>query len=152
VQLPDSRSDIEALFNSLPAAVSNHVRLTMPVREAPGRLSAYYSSPDRTSDSAGLPMVFQAIDVGSALPSELSAAHAIVQLAADHPGTLGRDGENYWFAQEFVAEQDAGPDLPTQYVLSWASSNGEWLYAVLAGSPAERDALLSAVVATVEAQ
>jgi hypothetical protein len=151
VSLPDTRDDIEALFARLPQSVLNQVRLTLPGDENADTLSAYYGDPDRTNDSA-LPMVFQAIDVGNALPEHLSAAHAIVQLAATSPGTLGRDGENYWFAQELSAEQDAGPEPATQYALSWASRDGQWLYAVLASSPAKRDALLAAIIATATVQ
>lgn len=169
--LPNSFTEVTALFKRLPPQVAGHGRSAQLDRIVPERSTVGYGEDRRVgvmgrrlsgagstsvpSARVGVPLLqIQAIDLtsGDFFPINWKGGHVVVMMAShsEEIAEYGRDGNLFWVRQNGSFGMAESTELFPVYTMLWGRIDSPWMFSVQADTPESRDALLVAFVAAVK--
>jgi hypothetical protein len=153
VALPNTFSDVTALFDRLPPEVAGHTRSPQFDRISPERSTVGYGEGRRMAGIGTALLRIVAIDVarGGFFPPNWTAGHVIAFLGRGKQGQdAGRDGELFWMRNETFEKTAGSAERLPIYGALWGRVDSPWIFSIHADDRESRDALLAAFVAAAK--
>jgi hypothetical protein len=152
VEMPDSASDIEALFGRLPSDLTGRPRTGEFPRTVSGRINASYGvTGSRGCATVGL----QAVNVsaGDFFPGGSTSEFVIAMFSTGQDWDVqdsGRDGELFWVTFTTTCGTAGSPGEDVVSTLNWGIEGSPWLFSASADTTEDVDELTAAFVTAAD--